>query len=448
MSDAVLLIDDDADVLRTIGTWFERKGLEVARELTGEAGLETYDRLRPEVVVLDLGLPGMDGMEVLERLRDRGAAVVLLTGKADIATAVRAMQLGAENFLTKPVDLEHLGAAVARASDKVRLRRVNELLLSHGSAGHVLESLGSSPAMLELARQITLLAQSDRTAVLLVGESGTGKGWVARMIHNLSPRAAAPFIEVSVSGVNPASLESELFGHEQGAVPEATDRRQGLFELADGGTVFLEDVAGLALEIQPRLLKVLETRSFRRMGGSREVNVDVRIIAATPRDMAAEVEAGRFREDLYYRLSVMPLHLPPLRDRSEEDRIGLVTRLMQDLRTQVSGGPVTIAPEALERLLAYNWPGNIREVRNVLERALILAHGKPEIQIEHLPGEFRARSGPGDRRHMPLTLDELEHQHIERTLRHHNGNRTRSALELGISRATLINKIKRYNIPV
>jgi len=448
MSDAVLLIDDDADVLRTIGTWFERKGLEVARELTGEAGLETYDRLRPEVVVLDLGLPGMDGMEVLERLRERGAAVVLLTGQADIATAVRAMQLGAENFLTKPVDLEHLDAAVARASDKVRLRRVNELLVSHRTTGHVLESLGSSPAMQELARQITLLAQSERTAVLLVGESGTGKGWVARMIHNLSPRSSAPFIEVNVSGVNPASLERELFGQEQGAVPEATDRRQGLFELADGGTVFLEDVAGLALEIQPRLLKVLETRSYRRMGGSREVNVDVRIIAATPRDMAAEVEAGRFREDLYYRLSVMPLHLPPLRDRTEEDRIGLIMRLMQDLRTEVSGGPAAIAPEALERLLAYNWPGNIREVRNVLERALILANGKPEIQIEHLPGEFRARSGPGDRRHTPLSLDELEHQHIERTLRHHNGNRTRSAAELGISRATLINKIKRYNIPV
>ncbi|MGH7657446.1 MAG: sigma-54-dependent transcriptional regulator, partial [Gemmatimonadales bacterium] len=273
MPEAILLIDDDADVLRTIGNYFEQTGCEVARELTGEAGLETFDRLRPEVVVLDLGLPGMDGMEVLERLRERGAAVLLLTGMSDIPTAVRAMQLGAENFLTKPVDMEHLRAAVDRAADKARLRRVNEMLLAQAVPGRGLESLGPSAAMQELARQVSLLAQSDRTAVLLVGESGTGKGYVARMIHNLSPRAPHPFVEVAAGGVNPAALDSELFGHEQGAFGDAPDRRQGLFELADQGTIFLDDIGGLAHELQPRLLKVLETRSFRRMGGTREVSV-------------------------------------------------------------------------------------------------------------------------------------------------------------------------------
>jgi DNA-binding NtrC family response regulator len=448
VADSVLLIDDDVEILRAIGNYFEHVGYEVARELSGEAGLAAYERVRPEVVILDLHLPGMDGLEVLERLRERGAAVILLTGQSDIPTAVRAMQLGAENFLTKPVDMAHLAAAAARASDKVRLRRVNELLQSQVSPGQGLDSLGRSPAMQEFARQVGLLAQSERTTVLLVGESGTGKGWVARMIHNLSPRGKAPFVEVNAGGLSATFLDSELFGHEKGAFTDAKDRKQGLFEIADHGTIFLDEIGDLAIELQPKLLKVLETKSFRRLGGTRELTVDVRLIAATNKDVSAEVESGRFREDLYYRLSVMPLQMPAVRDRSREDRLGLISRLLNDLRSQVPGGPETISADGLERMLNYGWPGNVREIRNVLERALILAQGKPEIAVEHLPGEFRARAGPGDRRHTPLTLDDLERQHIERTLRHHSGNRTRAAVELGISRATLINKIKRYSIPV
>jgi two-component system, NtrC family, response regulator AtoC len=448
VADSVLLIDDDVEILRSIGNYFEHVGYEVARELSGEAGLAAYERVRPEVVILDLHLPGMDGLEVLERLRERGAAVILLTGESDIPTAVRAMQLGAENFLTKPVDMAHLVAAAARASDKVRLRRVNELLQSQVAPGQGLDSLGRSPAMQEFARQVGLLAQSERTTVLLVGESGTGKGWVARMIHNLSPRSKAPFVEVNAGGLSATFLDSELFGHEKGAFTDAKDRKQGLFEIADHGTIFLDEIGDLAIELQPKLLKVLETKSFRRLGGTRELTVDVRLIAATNKDVSTEVESGRFREDLYYRLSVMPLHMPAVRDRSREDRLGLFSRLLNDLRTQVPGGPEAISADGLERMLGYSWPGNVREIRNVLERALILAQGKTEISVEHLPGEFRARSGPGDRRHTPLTLDDLERQHIERTLRHHSGNRTRAAVELGISRATLINKIKRYSIPV
>jgi DNA-binding NtrC family response regulator len=447
VADSVLLIDDDVEILRAIGNYFEHIGYEVARELSGEAGLAAYDRVRPEVVILDLHLPGMDGLEVLERLRERGAAVILLTGQSDIPTAVRAMQLGAENFLTKPVDMAHLAAAAARAADKVRLRRVNELLQSQVAPGQGLDSLGRSPAMQEFARQVGLLAQSERTTVLLVGESGTGKGWVARMIHNLSPRARAPFVEVNAGGLSATFLDSELFGHEKGAFTDAKDRKQGLFEIADHGTIFLDEIGDLALELQPKLLKVLETKSFRRLGGTRELTVDVRLIAATNKDVSAEVESGRFREDLYYRLSVMPLQMPAVRDRPREDRLGLISRLLNDLRGEVPGGPEAISADGLERMLGYSWPGNVREIRNVLERALILAQGKPEISVEHLPGEFRARAGPGDRRHTPLTLDDLERQHIERTLRHHSGNRTRAAVELGISRATLINKIKRYSIP-
>jgi len=444
MAGSVLLIDDDVDVLRSIGNYFEHLGYEVIRELTGEAGLATYDRVSPDVVILDLRLPGMDGMQVLEQLRQRDAAAILLTGEGDVPTAVRAMQLGAENFLTKPVDLEHLAAAAARVADKSRLRRINEALLMQTAPGHGLDSLGTSSAMQDFAHQVGLLAQSERTTVLLTGESGTGKGWVARLIHDLSPRAKAPFVEVNCAGLNATFLDSELFGHERGAFTDAKDRKQGLFEISDRGTIFLDEIGDLAPELQPKLLKVLETKTFRRLGGTRELTVDVRLVAATNRDLQVEVERGRFREDLYYRLSVMPLMLPPLRDRSREDRLALITRLMADLRAELPAGPPTLTSEVLERLLVYPWPGNVREMRNVLERALILGLGAPAVSVEHLPGEFRARPGIGDRRHTPLSLEDLERQHIERTLKHHGGNRTRAALELGISRATLINKIKRY----
>ena len=446
MADTVLLIDDDPDILRSVGNYFEQVGYEVGRELTGEAGLEAYDRMRPDVVLLDLGLPGMDGMQVLERLRERNASVILLTGQTDIATAVRAMQLGAENFLPKPVDMSHLVAVTAKAADKVRLRRVNELLMASVVPGEGLESLGQSSRMQEFARQVSLLAQSDRTTVLLAGESGTGKGWVARMIHNLSPRSKMPFVEVNCAGLSATFLDSELFGHEKGAFTDAKDRKQGLFEIADSGTIFLDEIGDLAGELQPKLLKVLETKTFRRLGGTREITVDVRLVAATNRDLPGDVAVGRFREDLYYRLNVMPLELPPLRERSREDRLALITRLFQDLRSSVPGAPSHIAPEALERLLGHPWHGNVREMRNVLERALILGRGSVSVTVEHLPGEFKARGGSGERKHIPLSLDDLERQHIERTLKHHAGNRTRAADELGISRATLINKIRRFAI--
>lgn len=444
MADSVLLIDDDADVLRAIGNYFERLGYEVRRELSGEAGLQAWDRFRPDVTVLDLTLPGMDGLQVLENLRQRDASVVLLTGHSDVPTAVKAMQLGAENFLTKPVDLAHLAAAVARIADKVRLKRVNAALQSQGASGRGLEALGPSTAMSEIASQVRLLAQSERTTVLIEGETGTGKGWVARSIHDLGPRSRQPFVECPCGGATAEKLDEVIFGVERGG--DGGDRRPGLLELADKGTLFLEEIAELPPELQPRLLKVLETRAFRRVGGSREVNVDVRIVAATSRNLVGEVEDGRFREDLFYRLSVMPLRLPPLRDRTREDRLAVLTRVLADLRGDIPDVPAALQSEVLERLLGHPWPGNVREMRNVLERAMLLARGQPAIALEHLPAELRLRSAGQERKHSPLTLDDLERQHIERTLKYHGGNRTRAAAELGISRATLINKIKRYGL--
>jgi len=445
MADTLLLVDDDASILRAIGDYFERIGYDVVRESTGAQAMEAFLRVGPDVVILDLHLPDMSGLDVLERLRRQNGAVILLTGQGDIETAVRAMQLGAENFLTKPVDMGHLAAATARVSEKVRLSRQNARLraLDHETEG--VGSLGASPAMRELGRQVELLAQSERSTVLLQGESGTGKGWVARVIHNLSPRSDGPFVEVNCGGLSATFLDSELFGHEKGAFTDAKERKIGLFELADRGSIFLDEIGELAPELQPKLLKVLETKKFRRLGGTRELTVDVRLITATNRDLVKEVEGGAFREDLYYRLNVMPLVLPPVRDRSREDKLALITRLIAELKAQLPGCPSDLGPDVLERLLAASWPGNVREMRNVLERAMILARGQPALAVEHLPPDLRQRAST-DRRYTAQSLSEIERQHIERTLRHHGGNRTRAAAELGISRATLINKIKTYSL--
>ena len=443
MADTLLLVDDDASVLRAIGDYFERLGYEVWREGSGEAAMETFRRVRPDVVLLDLHLPDSSGLVVLERLRREGGAVILLTGQGDIETAVSAMQLGAENFLTKPVDMTHLAAAIARVAEKARLSRLNARLRALDHEGEGVGSLGVSPAMRELARQIELLAASERSTVLLQGESGTGKGWVARVIHNLSPRSSGPFVEVNCGGLSATFLDSELFGHENGAFTDAKERKVGLFELADHGTIFLDEIGELALELQPKLLKVLETKKFRRLGGTRELTVDVRLITATNRDLVRDVETGRFREDLYYRLNVMPLTLPPVRERSREDRLELITRIIADLKSQLPGCPSECSSDVLDRLLSGAWPGNVREMRNVLERSMILARGQPQIGLEQLPPDLKQRATT-DRRYQAQSLSEVERQHIERTLRHHSGNRTRAALELGISRATLINKIKLY----
>ncbi len=448
MSDSLLIVDDDPNVLRGVGDYFERLGYEVYREATGEAALEAHARHRPEVVIVDLKLPGLDGIQVLEELRRRGdAAVLLMTGHGDIETAVRAMQLGAENFLAKPVDMPLLAAAAARALDKVRLKRHNALLLSRATPDGD-EVLGVSGAMRDLARQVGLLAQSERTTVLITGESGTGKGWVARLIHRLSPRRGAPFVDVNCAGLSATFLDSELFGHEKGAFTDAKELKHGLFEVADRGSLFLDEIAELAAELQPKVLKALEDKAFRRLGGTRELQVDVRLLAATNHDIGEAVRSGRFREDLYYRLNVIPLHLPPLRERAREDRLALLRRLFTDLRAELPDSPGDISSEALDRLLVYPWPGNIREMRNVLERALIVGRGAERLGPEHLTAEFGKRAGEKLARVQTVSLEEVERRHIERTLRRHGGNRTRAAEELGISRATLINKIKTYALDV
>jgi DNA-binding NtrC family response regulator len=448
MPRSVLLVDDEPAILRVLAKFFERQEWEVTQALSGEDAVKTYEAHHPDLVLLDVNLPGLSGLQALEILVARGATVVMLTGQAEVNTAVEAMQLGAESFLQKPVDFAHLQAAAERAVEKVELRRANQTLAERMAERSRPAALGESPRMRELARQVELLSASSHTSALLLGESGTGKSFVAQMIHAASPRARGPFVEINCAGLSATFLDSELFGHERGAFTDAKEMKRGLFEVADHGTLFLDEVGDLDPALQPKLLKVLESRSFRRLGGTREIEVDVRLVAATNRDLHADVKAGRFREDLFYRLSVFPLLIPPLRDRSRQDVLELVHASLRDLRRRHPDAPGEISPKALELLTGYGWPGNVRELRNALERALVLARGQPRIEPEHLPDGLRTPGAPRAQRHdwEVLTLEEVERRHIERTLHLTGGNRTLAAEKLGISRATLHAKIKEYGL--
>jgi two-component system response regulator HydG len=445
MTETILLVDDDLDVLRSVGAFLERAGYQLVRAASGEDALEAAARDRPDIVVLDLELPDAPGLEVLDRIQNPDVAVLILTGHGDVPTAVRAMQKGAENFLTKPVDLSHLLIAVSRAVEKVRLRR--EVRRLHTPAGVTLDgTLGVSPAMRALEGQIALIAQSERTTVLLTGESGTGKGRVARLLHTSSPRAPEPFVDVNCGSLTATFLDDELFGHERGAFTDARQSKQGLFEVADGGTLFLDEIGDLAPAVQPKLLKVLETRRFRRLGGTRELTADVRLLAATHRDLKAAVDEGAFRADLYYRIGVTVIHLPPVRDRTREDRLALIQRVLAELAEEIPGLPTEVTGEALERLMTHPWPGNVREMRNALERAMIMARGRAAIGPEHLGADLRGGRGPGVRRSGPVSLKESERRQIERVIKLNAGNRTRAARDLGISRVTLLKKLREYGL--
>jgi DNA-binding NtrC family response regulator len=449
MSRSLLLIEDDPSVLALLHQFFTRMGWAVARATDGRTGLESYERDRPSVVIVDLDMPGLSGLQVLQilRARDPDATVLILTGHGDVAAAVEAMQSGAENFLTKPMDLSLLMAATDRAAEKADLKRRARFFAEQqrGNASD-LDSVGQSPRMQDLRREIELLAPGN-APILLTGETGSGKGWAAKLIHGASARRAAPFVEVNCAGLSATFLDSELFGHEKGAYTDAKHQKLGLFEIADGGTLFLDEIGDLAPELQPKLLKVLESQRFRRLGGTREIEVDVRLVAATHHDLETAVKEGRFRQDLFYRLAVLPVQLPPLRERGREEIIALAMRLLTDLRAKVGRGPTRFAPETLALLVQYPWPGNIRELRNMLERVLLLAAHAEELRPEHLPADLRAESTIGDDAGADdLSLESMEKRHIARVLLLADGNRAAAARALGVTRATLYKRLRTYGL--
>jgi DNA-binding NtrC family response regulator len=442
---SILIIDDEVAIATAFAMFFRHDGSHtVAEAYTGAEGIAAYNRLRPDLVLLDVRLPDMTGFDVLAAIREHNPVVIMVTAYGDVPMAVDALHKGAENFLTKPVDLSHLKASAERALEKAQLRRLSRWLTEKRGLERGLV-FGSSPMMRELQAQIQLLSASDRTTALVLGESGAGKGRVAELLHAQSPRAGKPFVEVNCATLRPESLDSELFGVEAGVEPGAVSR-PGAFEIADGGTIFLDEIGDLAPELQPKLVRVLEGKGFRRVNGREEITPNVRVVAASSIDLAAAVADGRFREDLYYRLAVMPIQLPPLRQRVREDLLELIAAVQDSLLPSLPGAPTALTDAALDAILRYGWPGNIRELRNVLERAMLMARGLPAVDVVHLPREVQHASGSEVSHHEPRSLDEVERAHIDRTLRAHRHNRTHTAKELGISRATLIKKIREYEL--
>jgi two-component system response regulator AtoC len=446
-SRTVLLIDDDALVLDVIAQPFVDGGWNTLRASTGARGIEIYEQERPDLVMLDIGMPGMSGMDVLRilRARDPAATIIMLSAQGDVSIAVEAMQLGAENFITKPFQAQQLMTVVEHAYEKSVLRRRNSVLGARQVRDSSLASLGLSPAMRHLAREIELLA-AGRAPILLSGETGSGKGWVAKLIHAASSRSAAPFVAINCAGLSMSFLDTELFGHEKGAFTDAKTQKLGLFEVADGGTLMLDEIGDMPLDLQPKLLTVLETQRFRRLGGTREIEVDVRVIAASHVDLAAATAAGKFREDLYYRIAALPVRIPSLRERGSAEISELALQLFASVREQLGRGPKAISTAALTLIARHDWPGNVRELRNVLERSLLLAGSDEEVGPEHLPSEVRARTPvrtpqPGD-----LSMAAAERTHIVEVLATVDGNRVRAAKLLGMSRQTLYNRLHEYGL--
>jgi two-component system response regulator HydG len=429
---SVLVVDDDQTVRETLTDYFDTLGYVVRAAATATAGRQAAAEHAPDVVLVDLRLPDASGLTLLEALRadDPELGVIVLTGHADVPTAVRAMQQGALDFLEKPVDLEALGVALARAAELVALRReVSVLRARRGDADPGDVGAGAPPS---LERLIELAARNDDVPVLIVGETGTGKGFVARHIHDRSARAAQPFVEVNGASLSATFLESELFGHERGAFTDAKQAKRGLFEVAARGTLFLDEIGEVVTEVQPKLLKVLEERTFRRLGGTSELRSDARVVAATNQPLAQRVQEGAFRADLYYRLQVLTLALPPLRERRDE---------LETLARALAPAGSRIGRAALRTIEQYDWPGNVRELKNTLWRAALLAEGA-EIQPRHL--SLPELAGPPAA--APVTLADAERAAITGALAVTGGNRVHAAQRLGIARSTLLEKIKRLGI--
>jgi DNA-binding NtrC family response regulator len=449
----VLIVDDEAGSRLGLSELVANWGYDTESAADGVEGLEKVTSFRPQVVLADLVMPRMDGMELLRALtRNLGQmAFVMLTAKGSIASAVEAMKHGAFDYLAKPVDTRQLRVLLEQATSRSglfeELERYETALEETGRFGTM---VGKSAPMRRLY-QMLKQAGPTSASVLIVGESGTGKELVARTLHDVSPRARGPFSAINCAAIPESLLESEIFGHERGAFTGAEDRRQGCFELANMGTLFLDEVAEMAPSTQVKLLRVLEERSFRRLGGREEIEVDVRVLAATNRDPETSLKEGKLRQDLFYRLNVFTMELPPLRERADDIPL-LVDHFVQEFAKANNKSTTGVALSALQALAAYHWPGNVRELRNVIERAIILC-SRPLIGLEELPSTVTQPSqsvaGPASRFGeviIPVgtTVEQAERDLIMKTLESTGQNKTRAAEILGISLKTLHNKLKKY----
>jgi len=447
---SILIVDDEPGVRSALGGVLRDEGYDVDAVDSGEACLERLSRQAYDVVVLDVWLPGMDGLQTLARMRERqiDTQVVIISGHGNIESAVRAIKMGAFDFVEKPLSLEKTVLVVRNALRQRNLEAENRALRARVDAQHTM--VGDSHAMVKLREQVAMAAPTNGR-VLIFGENGTGKELVARNIHQMSRRRAGPFVEVNCAAIPEDLIESELFGHVRGAFTGAVADRRGKFELAHGGTIFLDEIADMSLKTQAKVLRVLQEQIMEPVGGSNRIKVDARVLAATNKDLTGEIRAGRFREDLYFRLNVVPIFVPPLRDRQEDIPL-FADHFMAVLAREYGRRPKTFESDALVALRQYPWPGNVRELRNLIERLMIMVPGD---RISSRDVTFLDQGPPADDRASTQILssaplhearDQFERDYILRALAAQQGNISRTADMLGIERSNLYRKMRSFGI--
>ncbi|MGC8759173.1 MAG: sigma-54-dependent transcriptional regulator [Bryobacteraceae bacterium] len=442
MKTRILIVEDEEKLRRVLALHLEGLGYDVTTTASAEEALRLAGQAN--LVLTDLRLPGMNGLDLLEALQRQNARlpVIVMTAYSSVETAVEAMKKGAADFLPKPFSLDHLATVVRKALEVQQLREENAQLREELGRRYRIENvIGTGPKMQEVLAAVMRVAPT-RTTVLLCGESGVGKDLIARVIHHHSPRAAQPFVKINCTTIPENLMESELFGYEKGAFTGATVSKPGKFELADKGTVFLDEIGDVPPAVQVKLLRVLQDREFERLGSNRTRQIDVRVIAATNADLRRALEEGNFREDLYYRLNVFPITIPPLRERREDIPL-LAERFLRKFAAETGSRVEEISPEAMRKLVEYHWPGNVRELENVIERSLLYADGKvllPEhIRLDYAPRRsVNGTAGAADG-FLPegMTLDEYEQHLIREALRRAGGNKSQAARLLGLTRNAL-----------
>ncbi len=446
MPSSILIVDDETGIRESLGALLRDEGYEVDSASSGEQCLEELARRRFDLILLDVWLTGMDGLDTLERLQAQDAApmVVMISGHANIETAVRATKLGAFDFVEKPLSLEKIVVVVRNALEYLRLEDENRRLRAQLEERH--QILGASVPMKALRQQIALTAPTNGR-VLIYGESGTGKELVARALHAHSPRSTMPFVEVNCAAIPEELIESEMFGHRKGSFTGASEDKVGKFQKADGGTLFLDEVGDMSIKTQSKVLRVLEEQRVEPLGSNRPVTVDVRVIAATNKKLEEEIARNAFREDLFYRLNVIPFYVPALRERTEDIPI-LAAHFVKEFCEAYGKKSKAFAPPAAEVLLAYSWPGNVRELKNLVERLVIMC---PSLRIEphHLPPElFRGASKSPQKPYESLqeARSAYEREFVLRKLEEHRWNMTRAAVALGLERSHLYRKMRSLGI--